>query len=110
MNTRENIELNELSNKSNAKLVRKEIEYVLGIDSEMKITYNGQAFKIRCYADYKGEKTFAIFKDEVFGKGMNVSKITDKYISLYTFDMLDNKTTDKMALDKIIPGEIIVDK
>jgi len=110
MNTRENIELNELSNKSNAKLVRKEIEYVLGIDSEMKITYNGQAFKIRCYADYKGEKSYAIFEDNVFGKGMNVSKITSRYISLYTFDMMGTKTTYKMALDRIIPGEIIVDK
>ena len=120
MNTRENIELNELSNKSNAKLVRKEIEYVLGIDSEMKITYNGKAFKIRCYADYKVfkhpsqytrfKKSFAIFEDEIFGKGMNVSKITSRYISLYTFDMMDQRTTYKMALDRIIPGEIIVDE
>jgi len=107
MNTRENIELNELSNKSNAKLVRKEIEYVMGIDSEMKITYNFMKFKIRCYADFKGEKTFAIFEDGVFGRGMNVSKITSRYISLYTFDMMDQRTTYKMALDKIIPGEII---
>ena len=110
MNTRENIELNELSNKSNAKLVRKVIEYVMGIDSEMKITYNGKAFKIRCYADYKGEKSYAIFEDGVFGKGMNVSKITSRYISLYTFDMMGNQTTYKMALDRIIPGEIIVDE
>jgi len=110
MNTRENIELNELSNKSNAKLVRKEIEYVLGIDSEMKITYNGKAFKIRCYAGYKGEKSYSIFEDELFGKGMNVSKITNKYISLYTFDMMGTQTTYKMALDRIIPGKIIVDK
>ena len=110
MNTRENIELNELSNKSNAKLVRKVIEYVMGIDSEMKITYNGKAFKIRCYADYKGERLYSIFEDGVFGKGMNVSKITDKYISLYTFDMMGNQTTYKMALDRIIPGEIIVDE
>ena len=110
MNTRENIELNELSNKSNAKLVRKEIEYVLGIDSEMKITYNGKAFKIRCYADWKGGKAYSIFKDELFGNGMNVSKITSRYISLYTFDMMGTKTKYKMALDRIIPGEIIVDK
>lgn len=110
MNTRENIELDELSNKSNAKLVRKVIEYVLGIDSEMEITYNGKAFKIRCYADYKGEKSYAIFEDRVFGKGMNVSKITSRYISLYAFDMMDQRTTYKMALDRIIPGEIIVDE
>lgn len=108
MNTRENIELNELSNKSNTKLVRKEIEYVLGIDSEMKITYNRKAFKIRCYADYRGEKQYSIFEDRAFGKGMNVSKITSRYISLYAFDMMENQTTYKMALDKIIPGEIIV--
>ena len=102
--------LDKIPEESNAKLVRKEIEYVLGIDSEMKITYNGKAFKIRCYAAFKGDKAYAIFEDGVFGKGMNVSKITDKYISLYTFDMMDQRTTYKMALDRIIPGEIIVDK
>ena len=94
---------------SNAKLVKKEIEYVLGIDSEMKITYDGRDFKIRCYAGYKGEKAYSISTGEFFGRSMNVDKITTRYISLYTFDMMERKTTYKMALDKIITGEIIVD-
>ena len=109
MNTKENIELNELSNKSNAKSVRKIIEYVLNPGSELEFTYNKKEYRIKCYADYDGEKSYAIYENESwFSRGMNVNKISSKYISLYTYDMMSNKTTYKMALDRIIPGEIIV--
>ena len=100
--------LDKIPEESNAKLVRKEIEYVMCIDSEMKITYHGRKFKLKCYADWKGNKAYSISTDEVFGRGMNVSKITSRYISLYTFDMMDQRTTYKMALDRIISGKIIV--
>jgi len=36
-----------------------------------------------------------------FMNGMNVKKVTKQYITLYTFDMMSQRTTYKMALDKI---------
>ena len=76
MNTKENIELNELSNKSNAKSVRKTIEYVLNPGSELEFTYTKKEYRIKCYADYKGDKSYAVYKNEIFGSGMNVVKIS----------------------------------
>ena len=108
---KENIELNELSNKSNAKSVRRQIEYILNPGSELEITYNKKQYRIKCYAGYDGEKSYAIYENgSWFSRGMNVDKITNKYISLYTFDMMGTRTRYKMALDRIIPGVMSIDE
>jgi len=38
---------------------------------------------------------------------MNVEKISNKYLSLYTYDMMGTKTKYKMALEEMEMGTII---
>lgn len=47
----------------------------------------------------KPKKTwYSLSEKGIFGKSMNVGKITENYIYLYTFDMLGQKNTNKIKL------------
>jgi hypothetical protein len=45
---------------------------------------------------------WSISEKRIFGSSMNLGKITSKYISLYTYDMMSNLTTYKMAVEEMI--------
>jgi hypothetical protein len=45
--------------------------------------------------------------DRLFADGMNVEKISNKYLSLYTYDMMGTQTKYKMALEEMEMGKII---
>ena len=59
-------------------------------------------FKVSGYRNRPGEVS-AIYRDDVgiLGQSMNIDKVTDKVIYLFTFDMACNKTTAKMELNLI---------
>jgi hypothetical protein len=66
---------------------------------KFKIEYSGEEFNFRCYHVYKdGEKGLSLGRSIA---SMNVEKITDKYVTLYSYDMFSQKTTYKMAIDLI---------
>ena len=47
----------------------------------------------------KPEKTwYSLSEKGIFGRSMNVDKITENYIYLYTFDMLGQKNINKIKL------------
>ena len=64
-----------------------------------KIEYSGEEFNFGCFHVYEdGEKSFSVGKSI---SSMNVEKVTDKYVTLYSYDMFSQKTTYKMAINLI---------
>ena len=73
-------------------------------DEKINFVYDGKKYFIDCFYIYKdGSKSFSVSSnDECSKKHMNVKNITKKYINLYTFDMMQNRTNYKMQIEKII--------
>lgn len=71
-------------------------------------TYNGEdrVFTFSCYDEYKGEKSYSVRAGNIF-ESMNVEKITDKYVSLYTFDMMGQRSTYKLPIDEMKVGVVV---
>ena len=76
------------------------------VDQEVsfKISYEGKSYELSATMFgtehlTKPEPLLAVHAN--FMNGMNVKKVTKQYITLYTFDMMSQRTTYKMALDKI---------
>jgi len=71
-----------------------------------KISYEGKSYELSATMFgtehlTKPEPLLAVYANANFMNGMNVKKVTKQYITLYTFDMMSQRTTYKMALDKI---------
>ena len=66
------------------------------MNSEVKFAVRGRenTYKTRILNSERG--TSAIYLDEMFGQGMNVSKFGPTCVTLYTFDMFSSKTTAKI--------------
>lgn len=75
--------------------------------SKMIFEYKGKEYKIICWKS--GDTLYySVYLNEPHSlNGMNVDKISNKYISLYTYDMMKNKTKYKMSLEEIETGRII---
>jgi hypothetical protein len=75
-------------------------EFIYGTDYDY--TTKAQAprvFNIKAYT-YKstGDTEYSIHETKIFGRGMNVDKITPTSLKLYTYDMFGSKTTYTMPL------------
>ena len=71
-------------------------------DRAFNIVYKGKNYEFRCY--YVSErfgKRYSIDPSHRLLGGMNVDKITNKYISLFSYDMMDQKSTYKMSISEI---------
>ena len=65
-------------------------------DGEMiKISYAGKEYKVSAYKSYKDEMSYSVWNGI---NGMNVSKVGRTSLSLYTFDMMSQKTTYTLSL------------
>ena len=65
-------------------------------DGEMiKISYAGKEYKVSAYKSYKDEMAYSVWNGI---NGMNVSKVGRTSLSLYTFDMMSQKTTYTLSL------------
>ena len=75
----------------------------LNVDEKINFEYNLKTYVISCFfISRKGDKTYSVYKNNsIVFDGMNVEKITQKYITLYSYDMMGNKTTYKMSIEKI---------
>ena len=77
-------------------------DWIKGAKENDKFTffYKGNEYNFRCYfVSSSGEKDFTVERVGDVRSGMNVGKITRKYITLYTYDMMDQKSTYKMSLE-----------
>lgn len=77
------------------------VDMVKGLkeDQRMEFAYDGNRFQLRAYKSYNGEMSYSIW-----GKmqGMNVSKVGRTSLSLYTFDMMSQKTTYTLDILKCL--------
>ena len=66
-------------------------------DQTINILYKGETYTINAYEAYNGEMSYSVWKDH---RGMNVSKVGKTSLTLYTFDMMSQKTTYRLDLSK----------
>lgn len=67
-------------------------------EKRFEISYEGKSYELSATM-FGHEPLLAVYANSF--DGMNVKKVTKQYITLYTFDMMLQKSTYKMALDKI---------
>lgn len=60
-----------------------------------KISYAGKEYKVSAYKAYNDEMSYSVWNGI---NGMNVSKVGNTSLTLYTFDMMSQKTTYRMSL------------
>ena len=65
----------------------------------MEFAYAGNKYKLSAYEGYKGEMRYSVWNSF---QGMNVSKIGNTSISLYTFDMMSQKSTYTLDILKCL--------
>ena len=78
----------------------KTIKEVL-MNSEVRFAIRGshKVFKTRILNSKRG--TSSIYLDEMFAQGMNVNKFGPTCVTLYTFDMLGNRTSAKIKYSDV---------
>ena len=89
------------------------IERMNGLSEEGKFTfsYKNQVYSLKCYSVYDdGRRSYAIDKVGSWGYGgMNIDKIGPTSLSLYTYDMMNQRSTYKMdmsLMEVITPKEV----
>jgi hypothetical protein len=70
------------------------------LEERTPFIYKGEKYILHKFT-YSGDASYSIARAELFGSSMNISGTSKRYISLYTYDMMSNKTTYKMALDEM---------
>ena len=74
----------------------------------MSFAYKGNRFNLSAYKSYNGEMSYSVWGAM---RGMNVSKIGNTSISLYTFDMMSQKTTYTLDIkEALAEGSISVEE
>ena len=68
-----------------------------------KFTYNSKEYELFSGFLRGGEEPILSVWDSY--QGMNVGKITTQYVSLYSYDMMGQRTTYKMAIEKMVNVE-----
>ena len=82
-------------------------EMILGLGDgvEIKFQYRGKTYRLKSsiytYSSGKVDHSLSVWQDTLFGSGMNVGKVTDTALKLYNYDLMDNKTTYSMDINKM---------
>ncbi len=69
--------------------------YGLKDGEALKISYAGKEYKVSAYKSYNEEMSYSVWNSF---RGMNVSKVGRTSLSLYTYDMMSQKTTYTLSL------------
>lgn len=67
----------------------------LSDDKSIDIVYKGNTYKVSAYKSYNDEMAYSVWKGY---RGMNVDKVGKTSLTLYSFDMMSQKTTYRMSL------------
>ena len=76
----------------------------LSEDTSFTFKYKNETYKLKCYSVYDdGKKSYAIDKVGSYMGGMNIEdkKIGPTSLTLYTYDMMNQKATYKMDMSSI---------
>ena len=71
------------------------------LESGIPFTYKGREYKTYMFT-YSKETSYSIGRAELFGSTMNIEKVTKQYVSLYSYDMMTQRTSYKMALSEMV--------
>ena len=71
------------------------------LESGVVFRYKGEEYKVYMFT-YSKEISYSIGRAELFGSTMNIDKVTKRYISLYTYDMMNQRTQYKMSLEEMV--------
>jgi hypothetical protein len=85
-----------------SKEFKSKVESLKDRGDKFEFTYKGDTFTLDCWhpgSEISWEKSYSVAKNSF--NSMNVEKITDKYITLYSYDMMSQRSTYKMAIDLI---------
>ena len=69
----------------------------LAVGDRMSFQYNGDAYEVSAYSSYKDEMSYSVWNGI---RGMNVSKVGRTSLSLYSYDMMSQRTTYRLDLLK----------
>ena len=70
------------------------------LEDGLKFIYMNREFKLHkiIYGANLDKVSCSICEDDYWGRQMNIEKVTNKYISLYGYDMMTQRTTYKMSI------------
>jgi len=71
------------------------------LESGIPFTYKGKEYKTYMFT-YSRDRDYSIGRAELFGSTMNIEKVTKRYISLYSYDMMNQRTQYKMSLEEMV--------
>lgn len=71
--------------------------YALEADARLPFQYNGKAYHIHAFKAYNGEISYSVWSGI---SGMNVSKVGNTSLKMYTYDMMGQRTTYSMSILK----------
>ena len=71
------------------------------LESGIPFTYKGKEYKTHVFT-YSRDTNYSIGRAELFASTMNIEKVTKQYVSLYSYDMMTQRTSYKMALSEMI--------
>jgi hypothetical protein len=72
-----------------------------GLGKETRFVYNGTEYILSKYTYGSGDVFYSI-GERITQRSMNVDKATSRYISLYTYDMMSNRTNFKLPVSDIM--------
>lgn len=74
------------------------------LEASTPFTYRGREFYLNKleYGTEVKKTVHSISEKRMFGSTMNVDKTTNQYLSLFTYDMMSNKTQYKMAVQEMV--------
>ena len=77
------------------------VDMVKGLkeDQRMEFAYSGNRFQLKAYKSYDSKMSYSVWNSF---RGMNVSKIGRTSLSLYTYDMMSQKTTYTLDILKCL--------
>ena len=85
-----------------SKELKSKVEGLKNEGDKFSFTYKDDSFTLECWhagSEISWGKSYSVTKNLYYS--MNVEKITDKYITLYSYDMMSQRSTYKMAIDLI---------
>ena len=76
-------------------------------DQELSIQYKGSTYKVSAYSSYNDKMSYSVWSGL---RGMNVDKVGKTSLTLYSFDMMSQKTTYRLDLSKCSIADLVSDQ
>jgi hypothetical protein len=72
-----------------------------GLDKNTRFAYNGTEYILSKHTYGDGDVLYSV-SERITYRSMNVDKATSRYISLYTYDMMSQRTNFKLPVSDIM--------